>query len=295
MKILFVSCYVNNSHYISMTRRTLDKYLVNTEYDYICLNDAPDISNGEENFLNICDIISESSDCFNLIKTAAKNNNFIHIKIPQEIHNADKYRPNHSSPRHIENLNWFNKNIDTIYPAYNTYDFICHIDSDAFLVKQIDLSKELNGYDMAGPFIYLNNLTQPLYYIHTGLFFINIHTVTNMKDITWDNTLGTDTGSNIGIFIRDNPQYKIKMLGSYDGYSTNNTIPNGHTIIKLDIEDINVNYTDEHYSLIDVWFDKHFYHFRAGSCFGVGSLRHRNIDRLLTYNKKFEAFTKLFA
>lgn len=48
MKILFVACYVDNLH-------------------FICLNDAPDIKNGEENFLKICDIISGDENCFDLI------------------------------------------------------------------------------------------------------------------------------------------------------------------------------------------------------------------------------------
>lgn len=289
MKILFISCYVNNPHFMELSRKLFDKYLINTDYDFICLNDAPDIANGDENILKICNIITESPDCYNLIKTAAESNKFIHIKIPQKIHELDKHRLNHGGPRHIENLNWFNQNIDTIYPKYKMYDFICHIDSDAFLTKSIDLSKELEGFDMAGPFIYLNHLNPPLYYIHTGLFFINLKTVTNIKDITWNNTLHTDTGSDIGIFIRNNPQYKIKKLGSYDGYSENNNIANGHTIISLDIPEID----DAFFKLIDCWFDKHFYHFRAGSCFGVGTLRHRNHDRLFAYNKKIESFKQL--
>lgn len=288
MKLLFVACYVNNSHYMNLMRKTLDKYLINTEYDFICLNDAPDILNGEENYLNICDIITGNNDCYNLIKKCAEDNKFIHIKIPVHIHDGDKRRVNHSSPRHIENLNWFNQNIDIIHPSYKSYDYICHIDCDAFLAKPIDLSKELDGFDMAGPFIYLN---PELYYIHTGLFFINVKTVTNMKNIRWDNTQGTDTGSDIAIFIKNNPHYKIKKLGSYNGYSHNNGIINGHTIIGLNIPEID----NQPFKLIDCWFDKHFYHFRAGSCFGVGCLRNRNNDRLFAYNKKMEAFIKLFA
>jgi hypothetical protein len=285
MKVLFVSCYVDNSHFISVTKKTLDKYLIDCSYEFICLNDAPDIKNGDENYLNICDIIDGETNCFEKILNESNQNGFIHIKIPQNIH--IKNRPNHGGPRHIENLNWFNLNIETLYPNYNKFDFICHIDSDAFFTEYISLEKELKGIDMAGPFIYLNSSD---YYIHTGLFFINIKTVKNMKDINWSNTQSTDTGSEIVNFIKNNPLYTIKKLGHYNGYSKNNWIVNGHTIISLDIDDLN----DNDYKLIDCWFDKKVLHFRAGSCFGVGTLMHRSDDRLLIYNKKMKAFIKLF-
>ena len=214
-----------------------------------------------------------------------KKNDFIHIKIPQEIHVEN--RPNQGGPRHIENLNWFNQNIDILFPSYKSYAYICHIDSDAFLMKPIHLMKELAECDLAGPFIYLN---ASQYYIHTGLFFINVKTVLNMKDIRWDNTMSTDTGSDITNFIVRNPQYNIKKLGHYDGYSVNNTIPNGDTIIPLDMPE----YIEIGMRLVDSWFDKHFIHFRSGSCFGVGSNRHRNHDRFHVFNIKFDAFMKFF-
>ena len=167
------------------------------------------------------------------------------------------------------------------------YDYICHIDSDAMFVNYIDLNKELENCDLAGPFIYIENG----YYIHTGLFFINVKTVLNFKDINWSNTKGTDTGSDIYNFIKNNPQYKIKKLGHYDGYSENYAICNGHTIVSLDIPDIN----DDFYKLIDVWFNGNVLHFRGGSCFGVGCNKHRTNDRLFFYKKKMEAFTKNIA
>ena len=110
-----------------------------------------------------------------------------------------------------------------------------------------------------------------------------------MHEIRWNNTMGTDTGSDIGNFILKNPQYKIKKLGHYNGYKENNNIINNHTIISLDIIEIN----DDAYKLIDTWFDYHFIHFRAGSCFGVGTKRHRSNERINLYRIKYEAFLKL--
>ena len=109
-----------------------------------------------------------------------------------------------------------------------------------------------------------------------------------MKNINWNNTMGTDTGGEIYNFIKQNPQYKIKKLGHYDGYSSNYVKQNDHTIFSL-----NIDIDNNEYKLIDNWFNKKVIHFRAGSCFGVGSLKHRNEDRLFLYNKKWEAFIKL--
>jgi hypothetical protein len=284
MKILFVACYVDNPHFIDMMKQTLDKYLLNCTYDFICLNDAPDINNGEENIVKICDIMTGNKDCYNMILNKCIENKFIHIKIPQEIHNNN--RINHGGPRHVENLNWFNQNLQQLVKNYKDYDYLCHIDSDCILRQPIDLSVELAGFDMAGPYIYIN---EKIYYIHTGLFFINIQKVLNMNQISWNNTMGTDTGSDIANFIRNNPQYKIKKLGHYDGFRANNMKENGHTIISLNI---NEKY-DADCNLIDAWFDKKFIHFRGGSSFAVGCELHRSFTRLELYMIKFNAFLKL--
>lgn len=50
MNILFVCCYINNSHLMKYARKFLEKNLVNCNYEYICLNDAPDIENDEKNY-----------------------------------------------------------------------------------------------------------------------------------------------------------------------------------------------------------------------------------------------------
>lgn len=286
MKVLFVSCYVNNPQYIPLTKSCLDKYLIDTEYTFICLNDAPA---RHEDYLDICNMLTGEKNCYEQIKNVCEENNFIHIKIPQSIHT--KHRANHSSARHAENLTWFNSNIDSFFPFYDEYDYLCYIDSDAFLAKPINLKKELDSYDLAGPIIHIRNVEHPFYYIHTGLFFINLKSVHNFKELNWENTMKTDTGSDIANFLKKNPNYKIKQLGIYNEYGgVHYNTENGSTIISLDIPDIPDNHS---YTLIDAWFDEHFYHFRGGSCFGIGSLQHRNKDRLFLYSKKMEAFMKL--
>ena len=53
MKILFVCPFFNNAHFMESIVKLLKKNIKNDEYKFICLNDAPDIDNGDENYLNI--------------------------------------------------------------------------------------------------------------------------------------------------------------------------------------------------------------------------------------------------
>ena len=95
----------------------------------------------------------------------------------------------------------------------------------------------------------------------------------------WEKVVSVEDFKKVQDFILKNPQYKIKKLGHYDGYSSNNHVINNHTIISLDIKEID----DISYKLIDTWFNQKFIHFRAGSCFGVGTHKHRSNDRLSLY------------
>ena len=71
-KILFVSCYVNNAHWMNLTKKTLDTFLIDCSYSFICLNDAPDISSGEINYLKICDLLTGLEDYYDNIVINAK-------------------------------------------------------------------------------------------------------------------------------------------------------------------------------------------------------------------------------
>lgn len=291
MKILFVTSYINNSHYIEYAYKTMKKNLINIDYNVIVLNDAPDTKNGEKNYLQICNMLTGDDNCFENIKTMTKKFNFTHIKIPQSIHIEN--RVHHGSNRHIELLNWFNQNLDTLYPSYKDYDFLCYLDSDAFFTKPVDLEKKLHEYDLAGPLIYIRNG----FYIHTGLFFINLKTVTNMKDISWNDTQCTDTGSDILNFIKKNPQYKIKKLGHYDDYNKKwHRIPNNHTQLEIKIPEFkdfqNLNVNQMH--IIDTWMDNSVSHLRAGSCFSRGSKIHRYRDMFIEKGKLYELKLKFF-
>jgi glucosamine-phosphate N-acetyltransferase len=268
MKILFVSSYINNSHFIKISKQTLDKNLINSQYDFICLNDAPDINKNEENYLQIVSMLSGNENCFQEIKNDVEYNNFIHIKIPQNIH--IKNRQNHSSLRHVELLTYFFQNIENLFPNYINYDYITIIDSDVFIIDKIDFYEEFNhiNYDIIAPFIYINNVKYP----HVGFFMINIKTI-NLKNLDFSITI-SDTGLGLSKFISNNSNFKIKEIAKFNGYS--------HPVYNLEstyIKNINDN-------LIDTWFENKIIHLRAGSCFSIGSKIHRNLENVIKYKNK---------
>lgn len=272
MNILFVCCYINNSLYIPITKQLLEKNLINCNFDYICLNDAP---NSEKYNYNKVVSIYTGLNAFQEIQDECEKANFIHIEIPQHIHEHNRTNSSQGGPRHIDNFNWFHQNIEKLVPNFKyTYDFLCYIDADAFLVKPLDLN-ELKNYDIAAPMIYIK---KGLKYPHTGLFFINLKTIENFYQMNWDNTMKTDTGSHLAHYLKDK-NFKIKELGIYHGYNTQlYWTENNHTIKQLKMTYLNnfknkqlENYDLHKQKFIDTWYDNHFIHLRNSSTFLLGS------------------------
>ena len=64
MKILFMCPFINNTHFMKSILVQLNRNLLNCEYTFLILNDAFDIDNGEEDYLNLISILSEETNCY---------------------------------------------------------------------------------------------------------------------------------------------------------------------------------------------------------------------------------------
>lgn len=278
MKILFICPFINNAHFMESIVTLLKKNIKNDEYTFICLNDAPNIDKGEENYLNLISILSENVNCYKEIYEESKFNNVIHITIPQNIH--IKNRPNHGSQRHGELCNWFIRNIDTIYPNYKEYDFLCLYDADLFLVENIDFEKELKDVDFACPIIHFKKYYCP----QPSIFFINMKTVLNFKELDFGISpkWGNDMGSAVYIFWKNNPNYKIKEIGTFYGFQNSNSMTNSPTIKQI----------DGHY--YDHWMGGKFVHLRWGWGGGAGEKQHRNHTNFTKYLIKINKIFKKY-
>mgnify|MGYP001429411186 CR=1 FL=1 len=279
MKILFICPFINNAHFMESILINFDKYIKNDDYKFLCLNDAPDIDNNEENYLHLISILSKNINCYKEIKDECLKNNVTHIKVPQNIHT--KYRPNHGSQRHGELCNWFLQNIDKVYPSYSEYDFLCLYDADLFLVDSVDFNIELNNVDFSCPIIHFNNgikCPQP------SIFFINLKNVKNFKELDFsiDNRWGNDMGSSIYNFWKKYPQYNIKEIGKFNGFQNSAFEKESDTIKQI----------DGHY--YDYWMNGKFVHLRWGWGGGAGETQQRNNDNLKKYIEKIKKVFVLY-
>jgi len=275
MKLLFMCPFINNTHFMKTIIDQLKKNILNCEYTFLVLNDAFDIDNGEEDYLNLISMLSEETNCYKEIYEESIKNNLFHIKIPQSIH--IKNRPNHGSLRHAELCNWFIRNIDTIYPGYNNYDFLCLYDADLFLVKPTDFNIELHNIDFACPLIHYHNDICP----QPSVFFINLKTVYNFKELDFGfDGAGKDMGANISLFWKKN-NYIIKEIGTFNGFHNE----------AFEKESATIKQIDGHF--YDLWFNGNFVHLRWGWGGGVGLKHTRTKEKITNYlNKISKIYTK---
>ena len=277
MKILFMCPFINNAHFMKTIIDQLKKNVLNCEYTFLVLNDAFDINNGEEDYLNLISILSEETNCYKEILLESIKNNLFHIKIPQGIHIKD--RPNHGSLRHAELCNWFIRNIDTIYPEYNNFDFLCLYDADLFLVKPTDFNIELYNVDFACPIVQTSSGIWP----QPSVFFINLKTVYNFKELDFGfSGPGKDMGANISIFWNKNKNYIIKQIGIFYGFHNESFEKESSTIKQI----------DGHY--YDLWLNESFVHLRWGWGGGVGLKQHRTKEKMTNYLNKISKIYKKY-
>lgn len=202
MKLLIVSPYYNNSHFIEIQLLSFKKYLKNCTWKLLILDDA------KENTINVLTNIKEN------IKTVCdKYEKVIYHKYPQKLHTYGS-----NSQRHIDTLNYMIKNITQIYKE--DYDYLLSFDADMCFIEEVDVKKEVGGFDIIGPkrVQWLSNKqasNSPFYnifWVHCCYF--NLKTIKNISDMRFDciPRTTTDTGAMMIKFLYDNPQYKLKYL-----------------------------------------------------------------------------------
>ena len=255
MKIVFVCPFINNIFFLESIINNLKKNIINTDYDFIVLNDAPELNEKSQlHEMKLVSILSRNKDCYNEIKNESDRLNIKHIKVPQEIHPWRNY-PSHGSNRHAELINWFNQNFEKLYQDHNNIDFLCWYDADLFLVKPTDFTELLKNIDLSFPIIYKNKTE---YFPKPSLVFINLKTVTNYKDmdfrITWK-----DSGSGVIPFLQNN-NYKILSAAEFYGWQNKEYDTEGKYVKKVNT----LIDGEENLHYYDVWLQDRFVHLRWG-------------------------------
>ena len=256
MKIVFVCPFINNVFFLEPILKMLSNNIVNTEFDFIALNDAPELDEKSQmHELNLVSILSRKKDCYNEIKDECKRLNVKHIKIPQDIHPWRDF-PSHGSNRHAELMNWFNQNFETLYSDYSNVDFLCWYDADLFLIKPTNFTELLSGVDLSFPVIFKS---QQEYFPKPSLVFINLKTVHNYKEMDF-RIIWKDSGSGVIPFLQNNNHYKILPAAEFYGWQNKEYDSEGKYVKKIKL----IHEGEEYLHYYDLWLQERFIHLRWG-------------------------------
>lgn len=256
MKILIVSPYYNNSHFMEIQLLSFKKYLKNCYWKLLVLDDS------KENTINVLTNTKE-----NIKGECCKYEEVVYHKFPQNLHTYGN-----NSQRHIDVLNYMIQNITQIYKE--DYDYILSFDADMCFIEEVDVEKEVMGYDIIGPkrTQWLSNKQASnspyytLFWVHCCYF--NLKTIKNITDMKFDtipNTT-TDTGAMMVEFLYNNPQYKLK----YQQFTTGS-------------ERINDIYKFEFLN------DNKYIHYGTATLWNIDTNRYKN----QTYNQLFGKFKEI--
>lgn len=151
----FVVIVHNRPDFIKLQYDTLKKH-IKGKFEYIVWIDSWDDEKRATKIKRICDSL-------NVEWYRIRQRNF-------DFEEEFKHGP---AQHMIITLNWLWRNY-----MENLKGLVCYLDSDMFLIKDIDPKKFMNGYDIA---FYLYDE-----YIWSGLQFFNMDTLPNPQDIDWD-------------------------------------------------------------------------------------------------------------
>jgi hypothetical protein len=208
IKLLIVSPYYNNSHFIDLQILSFRRNLKNCQWKFVVVDDS-------------------NEDTINLLTKTKENILEKCKKYPDEIdyvkfEKSDKNKP--GNLKHLDVLNFIIQEVSQTYK--NDYDYLLSLDADMCFIKNFYCHSELDGYDIIGPkriqSLNRNQLCEGCLvfdYFWVHLCFFNLKTITNISSMSLNFIPNTtcDTGSMMLEFLTNNPQYKLKYLPFSDG------------------------------------------------------------------------------
>ena len=283
MKI--ISIVANNPIFIELQYKTLQRFVVGGDYEYIIFNDGKDFPD-LTNFGNIAEgragIIS---------KCAELNIRCINIPNAHHIHN------NNASSRHSDSLRFA-----LHYMRCNLDEYLM-LDSDMFLIDQLDL----NVYRKHMCACVLQE-RPGLVYFWPNLFYLDMRRAPNTDKLNMGLVLGGDTGSASNIWLKsfnykfpsnktinsmvqccNRDFYMMKYLSSLNWDKTKLPGNIDKNIIDLLAQDPRNKKGNYFYEI----YDNRILHYRAGTNWMNQNkeLHNENISRLVDYISKNISYT----
>ena len=242
LKMKIVTAVVNNPIFIQIQYYTLQKYM-KCDYEFIVFNDAksfPDYSNGGDISIN------------NSIQKLCKKLNIQCINIPNQHH----IRQQDASVRTSDSMNFILE-----YQKKNPDKYLL-IDSDMFLVDYFDLS-DYEKYDCA--VVFQSRFENKIKYFWNGLYYFNIHKMTNLQLLNWNCFPSSDTGGMMQIWLLTQENTNICNINQLSSLSYDETkIPeNLQTNAKL-IHFIKTDPRNQNGKFFCEIYHNKFLHYRAG-------------------------------
>lgn len=190
-KILIITHSHNRPDFIEIQAKTFQAFLLD-EYEYIVFNDASNIENQIA------------------IEETCKKLNIRCYRVPQTLHCAPR---NSVSYRHMNGIRYA---LDKI--GFDHNGIVVLVDSDAFLIKPFNISKYLNGFDIAGELQGKTYNNIEVRYLSPVIVFMNMKTLPNRKTINFDGErvedVPCDNGGHTYYYLKDNPGVKSLFFGS---------------------------------------------------------------------------------
>jgi glycosyltransferase involved in cell wall biosynthesis len=194
-KVLIITHSFNRPDFIEIQYQTFKKFLKN-DYEFVVFNDA-----------------SKDYLCTQINKTC-KQLGLSCIRIPQEIHNRPYLKrwpqENFNHPC-IRCANVVQYSLDTV--GFMHDDIVMIIDSDMFLIKELNIQELMKAYDLVGVAQYRE---KDIVYLWNGLVFFNMKTLPNKHQINFNcgrvEDVAVDVGGHTYYYLKNNPTIRKQFV-----------------------------------------------------------------------------------
>lgn len=261
-KVLIITHQFNRPDLIGIQHKTFQHFLKD-EYEFVVFNDA----NNE----NMATQITNACICCNIRC----------IRVPQEIHTRPYLPREPRDPLHRPNIrhaNCIQYSMDIL--GFDHNGIVVIIDSDMFLIRPLHITAYMQNKDIAS---LIKGSINNVIYLCPALSFFNMNTLPDKNSLNFNcgtaNGASVDSGGWTYYYLKNHPNIKIEYLDSIWSYNlfcshniesrpVDNSTPREikiNTYRQLGFNDKEINFFLQQPDTFEIYFDKHFLHYRAAT------------------------------
>jgi hypothetical protein len=261
-KILIFTYSYNRPDFIELQEKSFKKFLAD-DYEFVVFNDARD-PNMSRQIFRTCNRLGVQC-----------------IKIPQAIHDKPYLQrwptEDYNHPT-VRNCNVVQYSLDIM--GFNHNDILVLFDSDVFLIKKFNVREFLNGYDMGGRALSINDRTGsgPIRYLWHGLAFLDMHSMPNRHTLSFNcgkvENQSIDAGGHSYYYLKNNPGLKVKWIehnyieelqcNSCQESKAYTCTHNADKLREAGFDEDQIPFIQKAPAEIEFYYNNSFVHYRAG-------------------------------